>query len=198
VRDSGPVARPRLRVIAGTAGGRRLIAPPSVRPTTDRVREALFASLGDHVRGARVLDLYAGSGAISVEALSRGASAAVLVDADPAAVDACRTNLITTGLADRAEIQAVPVAEFLGAGPPGPPFDLVVADPPYDEAAPEIAALLDTLDQPGWLTPAARVVLETPTRGGAVSATTGPGWETRSERKYGDTLLTTLGSVPRV
>jgi 16S rRNA (guanine966-N2)-methyltransferase len=169
-----------------------------VRPTTDRVREALFASLGDQVRGARVLDLYAGSGAISVEALSRGASAAVLVDADPAAVDACRTNLTTTGLADQAEIRAGSVAAFLGAGPPDPPFDLVVADPPYDEAAAEIAALLDILRQPGWLTGAARVVLETPTRGGTVSATAGPGWETRSERKYGDTLLTTLGSVPRV
>lgn len=198
MRDSGPVARPRLRVIAGTAGGRRLVAPPSVRPTTDRVREALFASLRDHVLGARVLDLYAGSGAISVEALSRGASGAVLVDADPAAIEACRANLNTTGLADRAEIRPGPVAAFLGAGPSGPPFDLVVADPPYDEAVPEIAALLASLALPGWLTAAARVVLETPTRGGAVSTTAGPGWETRSERKYGDTLLTTLGPVPRV
>ncbi|HEY5165049.1 MAG TPA: RsmD family RNA methyltransferase, partial [Acidimicrobiia bacterium] len=89
-------------------------------------------------------------------------------------------------------------AAFLRAGPPGVPFDLVVADPPYEEAAPEIAALLDFLGQPGWLTPSARVVLETPTRGGAVSGTAGPGWETRSERKYGDTLLTTIGPVPRI
>jgi 16S rRNA (guanine966-N2)-methyltransferase len=190
------VARPRLRVIAGTAGGRRLVAPASVRPTTDRVREALFASLGDHVRGARVLELYAGSGAISVEALSRGASRALLVEADAAAVDAGQTNLTATGLADRAEIHAGPVAAFLRAGPAGPPFDLVFADPPYDGAGPAVAALLDALAQPGWLTPTARVVLETPTRGGAVSATAGPGWETRSERKYGDTLLTTLSPVP--
>jgi 16S rRNA (guanine966-N2)-methyltransferase len=189
------VARLRLRVIAGTAGGRRLVAPATVRPTTDRVRGALFSSLGDRVRGARVLDLYAGSGAISVEALSRGAAQAVLVDSDPAAMDACRANLRTTGLADRAELRAVPVAAFLRAGPPDAPFDLVVADPPYDRAAAEIGALLDALAEPGWLSPAARVVLETPTRGGAVSSTAGSGWETRSERKYGDTLLTTLGSV---
>jgi 16S rRNA (guanine966-N2)-methyltransferase len=192
------VARPRLRVIAGTAGGRRLVAPAAVRPTTDRVREALFASLGDDVRGARVLDLYAGSGAVTVEALSRGASGAVVVEADAAAVDACRANLTTTGLADRAEVRAVPVAAFLAAGAAGPPFDLVFADPPYDEAAPAVAALLGGLAQPGWLTPAARVVVETPSRGVGVSDAAGPGWEIRSERKYGDTLLTTLGLGARV
>jgi len=187
-----------LRVIAGTAGGRRLVAPGAVRPTTDRVREALFASLGDDVRGARVLDLYAGSGALTIEALSRGAADAVVVEADAAAVDACRTNLTTTGLADRAEIRAVPVAAFLATGSAGSPFDLVFADPPYDEAAPAVAALLDGLARPGWLTPAARVVVETPSRGVAVSDAAGPGWEIRSERKYGDTLLTTLGLVARV
>jgi 16S rRNA (guanine966-N2)-methyltransferase len=192
------VARPRLRVIAGTAGGRRLVAPAVVRPTTDRVREALFASLGDDVRGARVLDLYAGSGAVTVEALSRGASGGVLVEDDPAAVDACRANLTTTGLTDRAEIRAVPVATFLAAGPAGPPFDLVFADPPYDEAAPAVAALLAGLAPPGWLAPMARVVVETPSRGVAVSGIAGMGWAIRSERKYGDTLLTTLGLVARV
>jgi 16S rRNA (guanine966-N2)-methyltransferase len=192
------VARPRLRVIAGTAGGRRLVAPPTVRPTTDRVREALFASLGDHVRDARVLDLYAGSGAVTVEALSRGASGAVAVEADPAAVDACRVNLLSTGLAERAEVRAVPVAAFLAAGAPGPPFDLVFADPPYDDAAHAVAALLDGLARPGWLAPAARVVVETPSRGVVVSDAAGPGWEIRSERKYGDTLLTTLGLGARV
>ena len=170
------MARPRLRVIAGTAGGRRLVAPAAVRPTTDRVREALFASIGDDVRGARVLDLYAGSGAVTVEALSRGASGAVVVEAD-AAVDACRANLTTTGLADRAEVRAVPVAAFLAAGAAGSPFDLVFADPPYDEAAPAVAALLDGLARPGWLAPAARVVVETPSRGVVVSDAAGPGWE---------------------
>jgi 16S rRNA (guanine966-N2)-methyltransferase len=192
------VARPRLRVIAGTAGGRRLVAPAAVRPTTDRVREALFASIGDDVRGARVLDLYAGSGAVTVEALSRGASGAVVVEADAAAVDACRANLTTTGLADRAEVRAVPVAAFLAAGAAGSPFDLVFADPPYDEAASAVAALLDGLARPGWLAPAARVVVETPSRGVVVPDAAGPGWEIRSERKYGDTLLTTLGLVARV
>jgi 16S rRNA (guanine966-N2)-methyltransferase len=191
------MAGPRLRVIAGTAGGRRLVAPASTRPTTDRAREALFASLGDHVVDARVLDLYAGSGALAIEALSRGAAAAVLVDDDQAAVDACLANLDRTGLTDRAEVQRRPVATFLAAGAPAAPFDLVLADPPYAESAAATAALLDTLDGPGWLGADARVVLETPARIAHPSSTAGPGWEIRSERKYGDTLLTTLGPVPR-
>jgi 16S rRNA (guanine966-N2)-methyltransferase len=190
------VARSGLRVVAGTAGGRRLVAPASVRPTTDRVREALFASLGDHVVDARVLDLYAGSGALGIEALSRGAAAAVFVDADRAAIDACRANLATTGLAERAQVHPGSVATLLGAGPPTAPFDLVVADPPYADAAAAAAAILAALGEPGWLTPHARVVLETPTRAGPPSPAAGTGWEIRSERKYGDTLLTTLGPVP--
>lgn len=192
------MARPRLRVIAGTAGGRRLVAPATVRPTTDRVREALFASLGDQVRDARVLDLYAGSGAVAVEALSRGAARAVLVEEDRAAVEACRANLTTTGLVDRAEVRAVPVAVFLAAAPAGPPFDLVFADPPYDDAVPAVAAVLAGLAEPGWVAPAARVVIETPARGAAVRDAADRRWEIRSERKYGDTLLTTLGPVPHI
>jgi 16S rRNA (guanine966-N2)-methyltransferase len=196
VRDSGPVARPRLRVVAGTAGGRRLVAPATVRPTTDRVREALFASLGDHVRGARVLDLYAGSGALGIEALSRGAAAAVLVDDDRAAVEACRANLASTGLTDRASVHPGTVAAFLAAGPPAAAFDLVVADPPFAAATPAAVEILETLTAPGWLRAGARVVLETPARADPPSRAAGTAWEIRSERKYGDTLLTTLGSVP--
>ncbi|HSO95798.1 MAG TPA: 16S rRNA (guanine(966)-N(2))-methyltransferase RsmD [Acidimicrobiia bacterium] len=190
--------RPRLRVIAGTAGGRRLVAPATVRPTTDRVREALFASLGDHVRDARVLDLYAGSGAVAVEALSRGAARAVLVEVHPVAVEACHANLTAAGLADRAVLRAVPVAAFLAATPVGPPFDFVFADPPYEEAGPALTAALAVLAEPGWLAPGARVVVETPARGDRVRDAAGPRWEIRSERRYGDTLLTTLGPVPHI
>ena len=119
-----------LRVIAGTAGGRRLVAPKGdARPTTDRLKEALFSSLGERVRDASVLDLYAGSGALAIEVLSRGASRAVLVDSDRAAEQAIRANLESTGfvwdartltdttLADRvrgvAEAAGVPVVDLL-------------------------------------------------------------------------------------
>jgi 16S rRNA (guanine966-N2)-methyltransferase len=188
--------RPRLRVIAGDAGGRRLVAPPDVRPTADRVREALFASLGGAVPGARVLDLYAGSGALAVEALSRGADRAVLVERDRAAVDACRHNLDVTGLAARARVHAGPVARFLAAGPPAAaPFDLVLIDAPYDAAPDELPAVLAALAEPGWVAADARVVVETARRRPVPAPP--PGWAVRDERRYGDTLLTTLGPAPR-
>src|SRR5687767_7683772 len=101
------MARPRLRVISGTAGGRRLVVPPgtTARPTTDRVKESLFAALGDErLRDASVLDLFAGSGALAIEALSRGAARAVLVEQDAAAVAAIERNLDATGFLERARV----------------------------------------------------------------------------------------------
>jgi 16S rRNA (guanine966-N2)-methyltransferase len=187
------VARPHLRVIAGEVGGRRLVAPPDVRPTTERVREAIFSSLGAHVVDAAVLDLYAGSGAMAIEALSRGAARAVLVDHDRAAVEACQANLGSTGLAGRARIQRRTVADVLGrAAPPEAPFDLVLVDPPYDAAPVEVPAVLEGLTRPGWLHPDARVVLESPA---GAPPEPGPGCAVRSRRRYGDTLVTTLGPV---
>ena len=184
--------RPRLRVVAGEAGGRRLVSPPGARPTPERAREALFASLGDAVVDARVLDLYAGSGALAVEALSRRAAVAVLVDEDRAAIAACRRNLESTGLRARARLHAAAVERFL-AGPPPPesPFDLALVDPPYERAG-DLAAVLGALRAPGWLAPAARVVLET-----AASAELPPpaGYGVQSRRRYGDTLLTTVTTV---
>lgn len=187
--------KPRLRVITGRAGGRRLVAPPHVRPTTERVREAVFSALGDHVVDAAVLDLYAGSGALAVEALSRGATVAVLVDADRAATDACHANLDTTGLAAAARVHTTPVARFLAETPPPEgPFALVLLDPPYATPPADLTPVLEALTRPGWLTPDARVVLET----AATSAPPEPGaLAVRSRRKYGDTLVTTLGPVPR-
>jgi 16S rRNA (guanine966-N2)-methyltransferase len=122
-----------VRVIAGRFGGRRLSAPRGAhtRPTADRVREALFAILGD-VRGARVLDLFAGSGALGIEALSRGADSAVFVETDQAAAASIRRNLDAVGVRG-AEVRRQDALRFLGACEAS--FDLVFLDPPYDSAS---------------------------------------------------------------
>jgi 16S rRNA (guanine966-N2)-methyltransferase len=121
-----PTAPRRPRIIAGEAGGRRLAVPPGdrVRPTSDRVKESVFSALGpDRLVGARVLDLYAGSGALGLEALSRGAAEAVLVERDPAAARAIRTNIDTLGFADRAVLRVAAVAGVLGGPAPEHPLD---------------------------------------------------------------------------
>ncbi len=186
---------PRLRVVAGTAGGRRLRAPAEIRPTTARVREALFDSLGDVVLDASVLDLYAGSGALAVEALSRGAARAVLVDDAATATAACEANVASTGFAATARVCRDRVTTFVaGPAPPEAPFDLVLLDPPYGVAPDEVPEVLGRLTHPGWLSGDPRVVVETPAVGDAPEAPAG--LDVRSRRRYGDTLLTTLGPVP--
>jgi 16S rRNA (guanine(966)-N(2))-methyltransferase RsmD len=133
-----------LRVIGGSLGGRRLEGPPrsGVRPTTDRVREALFEVLGEVVEGARVLDLYSGTGAIGIEALSRGAEWCDFVESDPKAQAVVRENLTRTALLDVSKLYPLPVARAL-ARLQGP-YDLVVADPPYeyDRAESELAQVI--------------------------------------------------------
>src|SRR5436190_1269514 len=121
-----------LRVIAGSAGGRRLVAPKGgARPSTDRLKEALFASLGpDRIDDARVLDLYAGSGALAIEALSRGAARAVLVDHAADAATAILTNLERVGFEGIARFQRSTAASFVAGPVPEAPFDLVFLDPP--------------------------------------------------------------------
>jgi 16S rRNA (guanine966-N2)-methyltransferase len=176
-----------LRVIAGTAGGLRLVAPKNARPSTDRAKESLFASLGPGpVDDAVVLDLYAGSGALGIEAMSRGAARAVFVDRDRHAVDAIRANLVTTGFTERARVQPSTVAAFLRHPSPEAPFDLVFCDPPYDRAAVELDAELTTLAGGGWLAPGATVVLER--RAGSPPELPG-GWRVGRELAHGDTLL---------
>jgi 16S rRNA (guanine966-N2)-methyltransferase len=176
-----------LRVVAGEARGVPLDAPEGSRPTTGRVREALFSSLGP-MTDSSVLDLYAGSGALGIEALSRGASRALLVDADRSAVDACRRNLDATRLTGRARVTSTRVASLLGGAPPAEaPFDLVVADPPYDEPDDAVATMLESLAAPGWLDVDARVVVERARRSGFPEPP--PGWERVWERTYGDTLV---------
>jgi 16S rRNA (guanine966-N2)-methyltransferase len=149
-----------VRVVAGEFGGRRLRAPRgrATRPTADRVREALFAILGD-VAGARVLDLFAGSGALGIEALSRGAASAVFVERDPAAVAAIRHNLDAIGVPD-ATVRRQEVLAFLRAAEGS--FDLVFVDPPYD-SAPRLAGPLSTA-LPAVLAEEALIVTESDKR----------------------------------
>jgi 16S rRNA (guanine966-N2)-methyltransferase len=178
-----------LRVIAGEAGGRRLVAPEGARPTTDRVKESVFAALGpQRLTDARVLDLYAGSGSLAIEALSRGAELAVLVERDPAARRAIEANLETTGLSPRARVDQSDVGAFLSRPPPREaPFDLVFCDPPYELPDAELEAVLARLGAAAWLAPEATLVLE---RAGAAPAPAWPvGWRSTWERRYGDTLV---------
>ena len=139
-----------MRVIAGEAKGTRLARPAGgTRPVSDRAREGMFAALGDLVAGARCLDLYAGTGALGIEALSRGASHSLFVDSSAPAIRTIRENLSRTSFADRSEIVRADVGRFLAR--PGPTFDLAFADPPYVMPAKKLqavlAALLDRLDR---------------------------------------------------
>jgi 16S rRNA (guanine966-N2)-methyltransferase len=175
-----------MRVVAGRLGGRRLHAPAGegTRPTSDRVREALFSALGP-LDGERVLDLFAGSGALAIEALSRGAGSAVLVERDARAVAVIRRNLEELGLgADAAAVRRRDALRALrDAREAGESYDLVFIDPPYRLAAglgPELAATLAPVLGPG-----ARVVGESDRR----MALELPGLTTTFERRYGDTLL---------
>jgi 16S rRNA (guanine966-N2)-methyltransferase len=177
-----------VRIVAGAAKGRRLAAPADgTRPTSDRAREAMFNTLASllELDGARALDLYAGTGAVGLEALSRGASAAVFVEFDRAARAVLERNIAAVGL-DGASVVATPVAAFLRARPPDP-FDLVFADPPYALDDDTLAAQLAALGEPGWLQDGALVVVERSARGGP------PRWPEcltpLRERRYGEGVL---------
>ncbi|MBE3589854.1 MAG: 16S rRNA (guanine(966)-N(2))-methyltransferase RsmD [Firmicutes bacterium] len=175
-----------MRVIAGEARGRRLLAPPGriTRPTSDRVREALFSMLQGAVEGARVLDLYAGSGALGIEALSRGARVAVFVELDPAALRCIRLNLERCGFTERARIWREDAARALRRlGQDGERFDLLFLDPPY--ASEELERCWPLL--PAVAAEGAVVAVEMSARRPA------PDGEGRLElwrsREYGDTAL---------
>ena len=171
-----------MRVVAGSAGGRRLSAPPGTdtRPTTDRVREAMFnalASLGVVV-DAVVVDLFAGSGALGIEALSRGAASAHFVESDRRAADTIAANLATLSLADRATLVRRPVEVAVVDLPA--PLDLVLADPPY-----AFDAWSELLDQLLPLLSEDAVVVAESDRSVALPA----GWEKVRERTYGGTVV---------
>ena len=180
----------RMRVIAGTAKGTRLgPVPPGARPVSDRAREGLFSSLGAGVPGAIVLDLFAGTGALGIEALSRGAEHAVFVDRSGRAAGAVRDNLLRTGLADRGTVLMSDAEAFL-ARPERPegPFDLVFLDPPYDADTAELDQLLRAL-RAGWLAPETWTVVLT--RGNRSSTPVIPvDWAVARRLRYGDSLLT--------
>lgn len=176
-----------MRIVAGASRGRRLAVPPgdTVRPTADRVREALFSSLGARVVGASVLDAFAGSGALGLEARSRGAARVTCVEQDRRALTVLRRNVATVGL-DGVDVVAGDVVRLLRDGRlPGAPFDLVLLDPPYALAEEPLATLLATLAP--LLAEDATVVVE---RAATAPAPTWPAaLVPTDERRYGSTRL---------
>jgi 16S rRNA (guanine966-N2)-methyltransferase len=191
------------RVIAGEAGGRRLAVPDGrdTRPTSDRAREGLFATVSSilgPLAGARVLDLYAGSGAVGLEALSRGAEHVLLVEHGARATRVIRQNIEAIGLpgavvmADRVErLLARGPGPAPGGGPAGQPgtpaagrYDIVFADPPYAMADDDVSAMLDLLADGAWLAPGALVIIERATRSGPVRWP--DGFVPDRARKYGE------------
>jgi 16S rRNA (guanine966-N2)-methyltransferase len=178
-----------MRVVAGSARGRRLVAPAgtTTRPTSDRVREATFNALGSLglVVDATVLDLFAGSGALGIEALSRGAASATFVDRDRAAIDAVRANLETCDLVEQSEVVQADAARFLDAAvADGRSWTLGLLDPPYGDC--DWAALLGRL-------PTEVAVLEAGREVPAVA-----GWERLRAKRYGSTFVTIVRKVSRV
>lgn len=175
------------RIIAGSAGGRALRTPrgAATRPTSDRVREALFSALDARglVRGARFLDLYAGSGALGLEALSRGALTALLVESDRRTAALIATNARELGLTD-ATVVTRSVLEVL-RGEPDTAYDVALLDPPYPLGEDELAQTLSALES--WLVRQAVVVIERSSR--SPSPRWPEGWESERVRRYGETAL---------
>jgi 16S rRNA (guanine966-N2)-methyltransferase len=181
-----------MRVVAGRLGGRRLRAVPgsATRPTSDRVREALFSVLGSRVEGARVLDLFAGTGALAIEALSRGAASAVLVEQSAQAASVIRANLEALDLIRVAAVRRTKAEVYLRSQRDGP-FDLVFLDPPYALPVGLLAGLLARLAR-GALAPGAVVVLESSAR--AEPPPWPPGLHPDRPRRYGDTTTLHLAT----
>ncbi|MBU2662122.1 16S rRNA (guanine(966)-N(2))-methyltransferase RsmD [Actinoplanes bogorensis] len=179
------------RIIAGAHGGRRLSAPAggTTRPTSDRVREAFFSALESmtDLSGVRFADFYAGSGAVGLEALSRGASHTLLVESDGRAARTIRDNIVALKAGSAARLVTGKVAQVVAGPPDGGPYDVVFADPPYAVTDAELVEVQQSLLDFGWLTADAVVVLERATRGGAVSWV--DGITADRSRKYGETTL---------
>lgn len=179
------------RIISGTAGGRTLRTPEgaATRPTSDRVREALFSRLEhrDLLSGACVLDLYAGSGALGLEAASRGARLVLLVESNRKAVSVIRANIKAVGLPG-VRVLADAALRVLAGGPPsGIRMDLVLLDPPYDVREDALTEVLTALVEREWLAPDAFVVVERSTR--SPQPTWPKGLELSGEKRYGETTV---------
>jgi 16S rRNA (guanine966-N2)-methyltransferase len=175
-----------MRVIAGEAKGRRLRTTPStkVRPSTDRLKEALFATVGAEIQGKAVLDLFAGSGALGIEALSRGAAHVTFVDSYQEAASMIQSNLRATGLEDRGTLVRSTVERFLSSKATRP-FDVVFMDPSYATGLP--AGLLQTLLERGFVNEDSLVVVEMSSR--AEKGVLPSGYRLVQERRYGDSTL---------
>lgn len=175
-----------MRIIAGRLGGRRIEAPEGLetRPTSDRVREALFSRLG-YVQGALVLDLYAGTGALGIEAISRGARRAVFVESARPAVAVIRANLEALGLAGETQVFAQAITRSLPFLAPLGPFDLVFLDPPY-AALPEVPPIVAALLAAGALGATARVIVEHAKKDPPPKL---PGLDDADSRIYGTTAV---------
>ena len=179
------------RIIAGTAGGRRIAVPvgDGTRPTADRAREGLFSTLASLIdlEGARVLDLFSGSGALGLEAVSRGAGAALLVERDPKALAVLTDNVRTLAL-DGVEVLADDaVALAARPAPAGEAYDVLLADPPYVVEAESVTALVADLLAHGWLAEGAVLAVERPTRRGEFAWPDGV--EAVRSRRYGEATL---------
>lgn len=180
------------RIIAGTAGGRRLSTPrgDATRPTSDRVREALFSAIEHELgslAGRHFLDLYAGSGAVGLEAVSRGADSAVLVEHDRRVGGVIRDNIATLEMRT-ATVRPGRVARVLAAGPPqGTVFDVAFLDPPYPLDGDEVADALRSLLEHRWLTSDALVVVERSSRSPGLLWP--QGFEATRSRRYGETCI---------
>ncbi len=181
------------RIIAGSARGRRLAVPVSgTRPTADRVRESVFSALLSRLGSlgsAHVLDLYAGSGAVGLESLSRGAAHALLVESDRRALVVLRANAVTVGIAG-AVVLGDDVSRLSSSVPPSlarPPYDLVFADPPYEVDPATVEGVLTGLAEHGWLADGALVLVERPRRRGAFDWP--EGYEPDRVRTYGETVV---------
>ena len=181
------------RIISGAAGGLRLRTPPgtATRPTSDRVREALFSRLNheDVLAGARVLDLYAGSGALGLEAASRGAGHVLLVESDRATAEVIRANaalLARAGVSAPLQVRGARVERVLATAAPQP-YDVVLADPPYPTPEDTVAQVLAALVTNDWLSEGALVVVERSTRSPQPRWPDGLGQV--DSRRYGETTI---------
>lgn len=177
-----------MRIIAGAWRGRPLLAPPgqATRPTSDRAREGLFSMLASRLgsfEGLAVADLFAGTGALGLEALSRGAAHCTFYEKDRPALDTLKRNLDKLGAADRAELRAQPVEH---ATPPARPCDLILMDPPYGTGLAQAA--LDRIGQGGWLAPGGWLSIETDGESLAIPA----GLAADAERRFGKAVLLLL------
>jgi 16S rRNA (guanine966-N2)-methyltransferase len=178
------------RIVAGAHGGRRIEAPPgtATRPTSDRVREALFSTLDamTDLDGCIFLDLYAGSGAVGLEAASRGADSVLLIEADARAARTVRANIAALGLASQCRLVTSRLPGAL-ASPPARPYDVVFADPPYSASDAQLEQVLQALVVHGWLAAEAVVVVERSAR--SDPPPTVEGITPVQSRRYGETVL---------